>query len=407
MMDTFLNVGINEDIVRGMIAQTGQAWFAWDCYRRFLQTYGMAFGLARDDFDAIIGDFKLRLGVPIKRELSGEQMKAVAMAYRDFLRGRDVGIVDSPFEQLLVAVGKVFDSWNSDKAETYRRIIGISDDWGTAVTVQTMVFGNCSSGSGAGVVFTHSPRLVGDTVRLWGDFTVGNQGEDVVSGLVNTLPISRKQAEMENRVGDVTLETRFPEIYAEILRLTENLIYDMKWGPQEIEFTFESPSKADLYFLQTRDMGIRGRKKVLAFASGAETQSRLLGQAIGVSGGAMSGRVVYSSEEIRLWREREPQTQLILVRGDTVPDDIKEIHEADGLLTARGGSTSHAAIVAHRLGKTCLVGCADLNCMEKQSACSLNGVRLQSGDWISIDGRKGTVYRGILEIREAGADALL
>ena len=229
---------------------------------------------------------------------------------------------------------------------------------------------------------------------------MGNQGEDVVSGLVSTLPISKKQAEAENREDDITLETHFPEIYSTMRELAKDLIYNRKWGPQEMEFTFESVQKNDLFFLQTRDMAIRERKKVLSFVITPETESARLGHGIGVSGGAMTGRVVFNLNELQEWRETEPETSLILVRGDTVPDDIKEIYGADGLLTARGGSTSHAAIVAHRLGKTCVVGCSNLVCLEKDSACSLDNVHLSSGDWVSIDGREGSVYSGKIEIEE-------
>jgi pyruvate,orthophosphate dikinase len=165
-----------------------------------------------------------------------------------------------------------------------------------------------------------------------------------------------------------------------------------------MEFTFESVQKKDLYFLQTRDMAIRERKKVLSFVT--TSGAALVSHGIGVSGGAMSGRVIFNLAELQKWRQKEPDTSLILVRGDTVPDDIKEIYGADGLLTARGGSTSHAAIVAHRLGKTCVVGCPNLVCMEKESSCSLSDIHLNSGDWVSIDGREGSVYSGKMEIEE-------
>ena len=167
-----------------------------------------------------------------------------------------------------------------------------------------------------------------------------------------------------------------------------------------MEFTFESPLKKDLFFLQTRDMAIRESKKVLSFAPSPDSEHRLMCHGIGVSGGAMTGRLVYNQDEIRQWREKEPDTSLILVRSDTVPDDIAEIYESDGLLTGRGGSTSHAAVVAHRLGKTCVVGCENLTCMEKESSCSFNQVFLRSGDWISIDGREGSIYLGIMKIKE-------
>jgi pyruvate,orthophosphate dikinase len=400
MMDTFLDVGVNEDIVQGIINLTGQEWFAWDCYRRFLQSYGMVFGLPRNDFDDIIAQFKVEMGIPYKRDFTGHQMKKVALAYKSFILDNAIEIEEAPFEQLYVCIKKVFDSWNTSKAKTYRKIMSISDDWGTAVTVQTMVFGNLSQQSGAGVVFTHSPRWSGDMVNLWGDFTLGNQGEDVVSGLVSTLPISKKQAEAENRASDITLEMHFPEIYHTMRELAKDLIYNRKWGPQEMEFTFESIQEKDLYFLQTRDMAIRERKKVLSFVTTPETESARLGHGIGVSGGAMTGRVIFSLTELEKWREKEPETSLILVRGDTVPDDIKEIYGADGLLTARGGSTSHAAIVAHRLGKTCVVGISNLVCLEKDSSCSLDDIHLSSGDWVSIDGREGSVYSGKMEIEE-------
>ncbi len=400
MMDTFLDVGINEDIVHGIIALTGQEWFAWDCYRRFLQSYGMSFGLKRDHFDDIIADSKKRVSVPYKKDFSGEQMKMVALAYKDFIRHNGIEIEESPLKQLHITIKKVFESWDTPKARTYRKIMKISDDWGTAVTVQAMVFGNLSQESGSGVVFTHSPRWSADMINLWGDYAVGNQGEDIVSGLVKTLPISNKQADTENRDMKETLENSFPDIYHSIRELAKELIYDRNWSPQEMEFTFESHHKENFYFLQTRDMAIRERKKVLSFVTGPGTESRLLGHGIGVSGGAITGRAVFNLNEIRKWRDSEPDTPLILVRGDTVPDDIEEIYEADGLLTARGGSTSHAAIVAHRLGKTCVVGCANLICMEKDSSCSLDQIHLSSGDWLGIDGSEGSIYSGIMETEE-------
>ena len=402
MMDTFLNVGINEEILQGIIRRTRHEWFAWDCYRRFLQSYGMVFGLPRDLFDEVIARHKVGLGVSYKRDFTGAQMKKVALTYKDLIRDHGIDLMESPFEQLYVAISRVFDSWNSAKAKTFRKIIGISDDWGTAVTVQQMVFGNLSQESGSGVVFTHRPTSPGDALGLWGDFSIGNQGEDVVSGLVKTLPISQKQADAEKRTGELTLENHFPEIYRTIRELAERLIFAEGWGPQEIEFTFESPFKKDLYFLQTRDMGNRGPKQGLSFLATGEGGAQLVGHAIGVSGGALTGRVVYNSEEIRHWREKEPETSLILLRSDTVPDDIKEIFETDGLLTARGGSTSHAAIIASRLGKTCLVGCADLVCIEKESIGTLNNTQLRAGDWISIDGRDGSIYSGIMKVEGVG-----
>ena len=398
MLDTFLDVGMNEAVAEGIAAQTGNAWFAWDNYRRFLQCYGMAFGLERDDFDAIINTYKQKWGIPLKRQFSGDHMKQVALAYKTRIQDAGVDILEDPLEQLYLTIKKVFSSWESPKARTYRKIMGISDDWGTAVTIQKMVFGNRSQQSGTGVFFTHNPRWAGDILKLWGDFTIGNQGEDVVSGLVTTLPVSSIQREFEKRDTDITLETHFPHIYKALKEWANELIYKRGWSPQEMEFTFESPAIDSLYLLQTRDMAIRERKRVLTFAHEEITLEKHLGHGIGVSGGAMSGRLVFSLEEIDDWRAREPDTPVILVRGDTVPDDIREIYAADGLLTARGGVTSHAAVVAHRLGKTCVVGCGNLICDERERICTMSPAVLRSGDYISIDGQEGSVYQGALKI---------
>ncbi len=398
MMDTFLDVGLNEEIAAGVAAATGNEWFAWDNYRRFLQCYGMSFGLTRDDFDAIMADFKRRLGVAYKRGMSGTQMKQMALTYKQRIQEEGIDVVEDPFDQLTLIIKKVLDSWETPKAKTYRQIMGISDDWGTAVTVQSMVFGNLSQKSGTGVVFTHNPRWSGETLKLWGDFTLGNQGEDVVSGLVKTLPISIMQQTFEMRETDITLESHFPEIYGALKALATELIYKRGWSPQEIEFTFEGPNAKDLFVLQSRDMAIRERKKAMTFAPEEGNGEKLLGHGVGVSGGAMAGRAVFSLDEIDRWRRLEPDTSLILVRGDTVPDDIREIFAADGLLTARGGMTSHAAVVAHRIGKTCVVGCENMVCNEADRTFLFNQTLIGSGDFISIDGRAGSVYAGKLRV---------
>jgi pyruvate,orthophosphate dikinase len=398
MMDTFLNVGINEEVANGLAVGKGNPWFAWDNYRRFLQCYGMAFGLERDDFDAIIREMKNQAGVEYKKDFTGDQMKDVALTYKKMVQDYRIEILEDPFEQLFMTIQSVLDSWGSSKAETYRRIMGISNDWGTAVTIQAMVYGNLSRHSGSGVFFTHNPRWPGETLKLWGDFTLNNQGEDVVSGLVITLPISLYQQEIEMRQTDVTLETHYTEIYTELKNWASHLVYEKGWTPQEMEFTFESPATKDLYLLQCRDMAIRERKPVSTFDLVGISSERYLGHGIGIGGGALSGRVVFSLKEIDIWRAAEPETNLILARSDTVPDDIREIYAADGLLTARGGVTSHASVVAHRLGKTCVVGVGDLICNEKEKSCLLKGIRIKSGDFISIDGREGSVYSGILRV---------
>jgi pyruvate,orthophosphate dikinase len=400
MMDSYLNVGMNMDIVRGIIKQTGNEWFASDCYRRFLQSYGMSFGLQRDDFDAVINAHKEKYRVDFKKDFTARQMREVALAYREMVESRGIIVEETPHEQLYIAIHQVLESWNSEKARTYRKIIGISDDWGTSVTVQSMVFGNISRQAGSGVLFTHSPKFSDDLLRPWGDYTIGNQGEDVVSGLVATYPISVYQARMENRPEDYALERKFPRIYRGLRNIAKLLVYKNRWSPQDIEFTFDGPDKEDLHVLQTRDMEMRERKKYPSFESTAEMTERLLGHGIGVSGGAMSGRVVFTQEDIAYWRKNEPGSSVILVRGDTVPDDIKEIALTDGLLTARGGSTSHAAIVANRLEKTCVVGCTDLVSMEKDKKFILHKRVVKQGDLISIDGSEGSIYLGAMKMTQ-------
>ena len=395
MLSTFLNVGLNPGIVEGMAASAkDRTWFAWDCYRRYLQCFAMARGLARDEFDSIMGAMKDKFGLDLKQQFSGQQMRQCALAYRGYIESQGVEVIDDPVLQLESAVKDVIASWESDKAETYRRIMGISDDWGTAVTIQAMVFGNLSRSSGSGVFFTHNPRWSGDRFQLWGDFTLGNQGEDVVAGLVRTRPLNHRQAEIEKRTDGPTLESSFPNIYARLEKLARSLVESGGYSPQEMEFTFEGPNESDLYFLQSRDMDLRQQSREDLPGGFSLPSGNLLGHGIGVSGGAMTGRVVFTLEEIQEWKRREPGRPLILVRNDTVPDDINEIFEADGLLTARGGSTSHAAIVAHRLSKTCVVGFSDMACDEKTKTCTLGREAvLASGDLITLNGREGSVYR--------------
>ncbi|MBU2631449.1 MAG: pyruvate, phosphate dikinase, partial [Proteobacteria bacterium] len=399
MLDSFLNVGLNEEIAASIGKTSKNPWFAWDCYRRFIQGYGMAFGIKRDEFDHIIYSQKKEYGLEFKRYFSGDQMKAVALAYKQLLLDSGIEPIESPVDQLFLAIDQVFSSWDSKRGRDYRRIMGISDDWGTAVTVQSMVFGNLSRQSGSGVVFSHSPKLPGDTIRLWGAFTIGNQGEDVVSGLVKTLPISIVQRELEERDSKISLEESFPNIYLQLKKVVHRLIYDEGWNPQEIEFTFEGDAKEDLYILQAREMSLRDRKKIVDFDVSPEILDKAyLAQGIGVSGGAMSGRIVFTLEEIDKFRKSDPETKLILLRNDTVPDDILEIDATDGILTARGGLTSHAAVVTYNLGKTCVVGCENLVCNEPRKQCMLNGIKMVTGDYISINGQKGSVYKGAIKV---------
>ncbi|MGQ9693541.1 MAG: PEP/pyruvate-binding domain-containing protein [Thermodesulfobacteriota bacterium] len=397
MMATLLNVGINEEIVEGLIRSTGESWFAWDNYRRFIQSWGMSYGIEREVFNEVMRHFKAKYKVEKKRQFSGEEMKELALTYRRAVEERHITIYEDPWAQLQVAIKQVLSSWNSIKARQYREIMGISDYWGTAVIVQAMVFGNLSLSSGSGVVFTAHPYRKIRRVALWGDFTPGNQGEDIVGGLVSTYPISKEQKELEGREED--LEEAFPKIYKRLFEIAKTLIYEKKWNPQEVEFTFESPEETSLYILQTRDMVSTKREKFEVFTPSPSLQENFLSKGIGVSGGALSGRVVFNLEEIQHWRRLEPETPLIFVRSDTVPEDIQEISLADGLLTAKGGQTSHAAIVAFELAKTAVVGCRGLVVLENERRLFINHVEIKGGDFLSLDGRKGLVYLGKHEIK--------
>ncbi|MCS7203274.1 MAG: PEP-utilizing enzyme [Thermodesulfovibrio sp.] len=394
MMSSFLNVGINEEIIKGLINQTGKHWFAWDSYRRFLQCWGMSFGIDRDEFDNIINDFKKKYKVELKIQFTPSQMKEVALAYKDHILSKNIEIEEDPWRQLEVAIMQVFNSWYSEKAKAYREILGISEDWGTAVIVQKMVFGNLDLNSGSGVVFTTNPKEPTDEILLWGDFTPATQGEDIVSGLVKTYPISIKQKIQEGRVDVVSLEEEYPEIYETLRKIAQKLIYEEGWDHQEIEFTFEGRGKNNLYILQTREMSYIKGESIYVFTPSEELNNSKVGIGIGVCGGALSGRIVFDINDIRELKAENPHEPVILVRADTVPDDIVHIANADGILTARGGSTSHASIVATKLIKTCVVGFSKMIVYQNEKKCKIGKKTLKKGDYISIDGRSGLVYLG-------------
>ena len=407
MMATIINVGSTLETIEGLAARTGKVWFAWDNYRRFLQSWGMSFGLTREVFSSLMEDHKRLCGVKKKRDFTGEQMKALALAYRDALLERGIDPVEDPFEQLLTAIRLVVDSWESEKAKDYREIMDISDYWGTAVIVQSMAFGNLSKSSGTGVLFTANPYKKMDRVTLWGDYTPGNQGEDIVSGLVSTYPISVEQSEALGLDPSESLEEVFPDIYSALLKNIQILVYDKKWTPQEVEFTFEGPRSEDLFILQSRDMTTKKAGKIRVFTSNKDLEDSYLAQGIGVSGGAMSGRAVFTLDQIKHFREIEPDTSLIFIRSDTVPEDIREISMADGLLTAKGGQTSHAAIVAFRLDKTCVVGCKHLIVYESREYAIINDYKITPGTFISVDGRSGAIYKGQHRVQEEEGSSLV
>jgi pyruvate,orthophosphate dikinase len=361
----------------------------------------MTSGVQRDEFQALMNSAKDRYNASMKGHFSPTQMKELALEYQKLIRQKGLGIPDDPWLQLVTAIEMVFDSWETTKAADYRKIMDVSDSWGTAVIVQAMVYGNKSQASGSGVLFTAHPYRKVQRVALWGDYAYGDQGEDIVSGLVTSYPISVEQAELDGRAVDKTLEVRYPRIYQELLSISRNLVYDKRWNPQEIEFTFEGPSADQLFILQTRDMiTIKKQERFQVFVVTDLLEKALLGRGIGVSGSALSGRAVFTEENIKELRETDPDTPLVLIRADTVPEDIKVINMAEGLLTSRGGQTSHASVVAVRLEKTCIVGCKHLKVYEMSQYCEIGDTVIHFGDALSIDGRSGQVLSGIHTTRE-------
>ncbi len=394
MMNSILNVGINLETVEGLFKQTKNLWFAWDTYRRFIQSWAMAFGVSRDFFNNLMREHKRKYKVKKKKEFTGEQMQELALIYRKSVEKLGIPVIDDPWEQLFKSIELTIKSWYNQKSMAYREIMQIADEWGTAVIVQQMVFGNKNSSSGTGVTLTTSPVGKFPRIILWGDYTPYNQGEDIVSGLVNTYPISLEQRKIEGREGP-SLQEAFPEIYQKLLDFAYYLVYEKGWGHQEIEFTFESEKAEDLYVLQIRDIILREEREIPFFNKKLLKTLECIGKGIGVCGGLISGRIVFTLEDILKFKERKEP--LILLRYDTVPDNIKEISLVDGILTARGGQTSHAAIVASRLGKLCVVGCENLSIDEIKKEAKINGYTLKLGDWITLNGTNGQVFKGKIE----------
>lgn len=390
-MNTFLNVGMNEKIAEGLSTQENYGWTSWDCYRRFLQTWGMSYGMDRDTFDQIMIDFKLKYNVNQKVYFTPAQMKEMALTYRKAIEEQGIYIEDDPVKQLKATILNVFNSWSSPKAIVYRKILQIADEWGTAVIVQKMVLGNLNYTSGTGVLFTHAPHVSKPGIFLFGDYSLVSQGEDIVGGLVNPRAISNKQPNSDD--SEHSLQNLFPETYQRLFDIASEMINKYGFSHQEIEFTFESQNPEDLYILQTRDQDIKHKTNHVAFEEPI-SDDLIIGRGIGIGGGALNGIVVFSSEDIRWMKVKRPDQKLILVRPDTVPEDIHLIYETDGLITARGGATSHAAVTAVRLGKICVVNIANLIVNEKEKYCKLGNVKLFVGDAIAIDGTVGCVYKG-------------
>ncbi len=400
MMSTFLNVGLNDEIAETLGKNEKYSWGAWDCYRRLIQSWAMSHGVDRDIFDETIQNAKIRYGVEKKMEFSPAHMREIAYQYKEIMADHGISLIQEPFEQLVRAILIVLESWFAQRAEDYRQHLGIADQWGTSVIIQRMVFGNLNEQSGSGVIMTRSPIDSEGSFDLYGDYNICCQGEDVVSGLVNPLPITVSQQQHESSyIGGSSLQVSFPEIYEKLKEAASFLIEEQGYAHQEIEFTFESERIKDLYILQTRNMVFAEKERVQVFVTSEALKDSLLGRGIGAGGGALSGKVAFTSSDIQTLRSREPDCSVILVRPDTVPEDFSLIAQADGLLTARGGCTSHAAVAAQRLGKTCVVNCRSLRVEEGRQRAELNGKEFHFGDHLSIDGRQGTIYQGEFSVQ--------
>ena len=411
MMDTILNLGINDGIVEGLGAMMGDRRPAWDAYRRFIQIYAeVVQDVAAEPFEACLADHKARAGVELDYELTAEQLQAVTRDFKAIARdSAGASPPDEPWEQLMGAVEAVFRSWNNPRATVYRNQYGIDHDMGTAVTIMGMVYGNLGPTSGTGVLFTRDPST--GLREVYGEFLTNAQGEDVVAGVRTPEPLS-------------ALANVMPERSAELLSLASNLEKHYR-DVQDVEFTIE---QGRLYLLQTRnakrtplssvktavDMvreGMIDREEALqrvdpeeitqllvpqfaADLSGAGLEERLMATGAGASPGAASGRVCFDADVAEdLARRGE---RVILVRPETKPDDIHGIIASAGVVTSRGGVTSHAAVVTRGLGKPCIVGCENLHVDLDLQEMSGNGLVLREGEQVSMDGALGRVYTGEL-----------
>ncbi len=392
-MKTFLNVGMNDEIAETFSKRKGYEWTAWDCYRRFFQSWGMFFGIERDVFDQVMQDRKSAFGLELKSQFSPDQMKETCYAYEKVLLEHGIHIEKDPFRQLRQAILCVIDSWSTKSAISYRNHMQIADEWGTAVVVQKMILGNLSSSSGTGVVFTNSPFNGKSGINLYGDFALCSQGEDVVSGLVNTLPITETQRKQYAPDSPFSLESAFPAVYDKLLSTARLLIENHGFVHQEIEFTFESDHPDSLFILQTRNQNLKKKNRTSIFTAGPDVM-KLIGSGIGIGGGALSGMIAFDMNDIVRIRNSMPEEKIILIRPDTVPDDIPLIFDCDGLITAKGGATSHAAVTAASLGKVCIVSCRSLIVNDMEKYCTFNSRNYKSEDKISIDGNLGSIYEG-------------
>ena len=413
MMDTILNLGLTDISVEGFAKRTGNPRFAYDSYRRFIQMFSdVVMEVPKSLFERVIDEIKEDRKVHFDTELTAEDLKEVIRRFKEIYKEKmGEEFPQEPRVQLMEAVKAVFRSWDNERAIVYRRMNDIPGDWGTAVNVQSMVFGNMGNTSGTGVAFTRNPST--GAKGIYGEYLINAQGEDVVAGIRTPQPITR-------------LEEDLPECYEEFLKIANRLEEHYR-DMQDMEFTIED---GKLYFLQTRN-GKRTAQAALqiacdlvdegmitpqeavsrieaksldqllhpAFDPDALKKGTVMGQALPASPGAAAGKIYFTAEEAK--EAHETGERVILVRLETSPEDIEGMHAAEGILTVRGGMTSHAAVVARGMGTACISGCGDIVIDEKKKQFTLGGKTYFEGDYISLDGSTVKIYDGDIQTQEA------
>ena len=442
MMDTILNLGLNDEVVKGLAATTGNERFAYDSYRRFVQMYGdVVLGMKPvnkediDPFEAIIQKVKAQRGIRLDNEMNTDELKSLVVLFKDYIKERTGREFPSdPMEQLWGAICAVFDSWMNDRAILYRKMEGIPQEWGTAVTVMAMVFGNMGNSSATGVCFSRD-AATGEN-RFNGEYLVNAQGEDVVAGIRTPQQITKEGSlrwAKQQGIDEATraskypsMEESMPDIYAQLNDLQDKLekhYNDM----QDMEFTVQ---EGKLWFLQTRNgkrtgtamvkiamdllrEGLIDEKTALercepnkldellhpVFDKEAKAQARVLTRGLPASPGAACGQIVFFADDAEKWHA--DGHQVVMVRIETSPEDLAGMSAAEGILTARGGMTSHAAVVARGMGKCCVSGAGAINVDYKARTVEIDGTVLHEGDYISLNGSTGEVYFGEVKTRPA------
>ena len=415
MMDTVLNLGLNDTSVKGIIAKTGNERFGWDAYRRFVQMFGdVVMGVEHDEFEKTIQAKKESKGVAFDTELTAQDLKELVDDYKKLIKdAKGTSFPEDPREQLRMSIDAVFGSWNNKRATAYRNLHDIPHNIGTAVNVQTMVFGNMGQTSGTGVAFTRDPSTGEDI--LYGEYLINAQGEDVVAGIRTPQPIAKLEKEMHENF----------KLLIDIRNKLEDHYKDM----QDLEFTIQEDV---LYMLQTRtgkrtaaaalqiavDMVDQGFIDIKTAVTRVEPQmldqllhkqldkkakekTKVLTKGLPASPGAALGKVVFDADDAV---EEAKNGNVILVRTETSPEDIQGMAVAQGILTARGGMTSHAAVVARGMGKCCVAGAEDIKVFEKKQYFQVNGTQVKKGDWITLDGSTGEVFTGQIPVVDPEID---